>query len=96
MIINNCFKVRRLLLTAALIGGLSLVNHANAQQVASYLIDLNSGTVTDLGETYPPAINDAGQVVGSYYPIANALPHAFITGPNGMGMRDLGAIDGLQ
>ena len=52
MIINNYFKVRRLILTAALIGGLSLVNHANAQQVGSYLIDLNSGTVTDLGETY--------------------------------------------
>ena len=49
MIINHCFKVRSLILTAALIGGLSLVNHANAQQVGSYLIDLNSGTVTNLG-----------------------------------------------
>ena len=38
-------------------------------------------------------INDAGQVVGFSY-TAGGSPHGFITGPNGMGMRDLGASGG--
>jgi probable HAF family extracellular repeat protein len=90
--LNHCFKVRSFILTAALIGGLSLANHANAQQVGSYLIDLNSGTVTNLGRgTTAVAINDTGQVGGHFETSEGAL-HAFITGPNGMGMTDLGTL----
>ena len=111
----------------------------------SYLVDLNSKTVTDIGTlggaySYAHGINDAGQVVGwsdtaggvspcfHHRPrrdgherpwhlrcvltamlMASTTPgrwwviltrlealtyHAFITGPNGMGMRDLGTLGG--
>jgi probable HAF family extracellular repeat protein len=38
-------------------------------------------------------VNDAGQVVGSTPTTAGGNAHAFITGPNGVGMRDLGSLD---
>ena len=38
-------------------------------------------------------INDAGQVVGRSITAAGAY-HAFITGPNGVGMTDLGTLGG--
>ena len=38
-------------------------------------------------------INDAGQVVGYSY-TAGGARHAFITGHDGMGMRDLGTLGG--
>ena len=38
-------------------------------------------------------INDAGQVVGSSS-TAGGERHAFITGPNGIGMTDLGTLGG--
>ena len=42
-------------------------------------------------------INDAGQVVGSSYceDGSGGAYHAFITGPDGMGMRDLGTLGGI-
>jgi probable HAF family extracellular repeat protein len=70
--------------------GLGFGSHASAQQPQrAYLIDLNSGTATDLGTLYgypsvAYGINDAGQVVGE------SGGHAFITGLDGMGMRELG------
>ncbi|MBK6957261.1 MAG: hypothetical protein IPH22_01690 [Nitrosomonas sp.] len=38
-------------------------------------------------------INDSGQVVG-WYEVVGPIPysHAFITGPNGIGMTDLGTL----
>jgi probable HAF family extracellular repeat protein len=101
MIINNCFKTRSFILTAILIASAGLANPASAQETRSFLVDLNSKTVTAIGAlsgTYNEvhALNNAGQVVGRsrtaedpYSPI-----HAFITGPNGMGMRDLGTLGG--
>ena len=64
----------------------------------SYIIDLNSNTFTDLGTLggsfgYAAAINDAGQVTGWLAATAD-LPHAFITGPNGVGITDLGTVGG--
>ena len=46
-------------------------------------------------EVISPAygINDAGQVVG-YSDTAAGAQHAFITGPNGVGMTDLGTLGG--
>lgn len=41
-------------------------------------------------------INEAGQVVGRFYTTVPARPpteHAFITGPNGIGVTDLGTLD---
>ena len=37
-------------------------------------------------------INEAGQVVGQSYMLPGGGSRAFITGPNGMGMRDLGTL----
>ena len=42
---------------------------------------------------YAYGINDAGQVVGESDTAAGAH-HAFITGPNGVGMTDLGTLGG--
>ena len=62
----------------------------------------NSKTATDIGTltgsgpdgySYASGINDAGQVVG-YSGTNGGFDHAFITGPDGVGMRDLGSLDG--
>jgi probable HAF family extracellular repeat protein len=92
--LNHCFNVRSFIVTAALICGLGLVTHATAQEHRSFLIDLNSKTVIDLGNVEATAINDAGQVVGRFR-TAEGTTHAFITGPDGVGMRDLGTLGGL-
>jgi hypothetical protein len=47
MLLGHCFKVRSFILAAALISAASLVTHATAQE-RSYLVDLNSRTVTGL------------------------------------------------
>jgi len=95
MKIISRFKVLHFILTTVLISGFGLGTHAAAQEHA-YLIDLNSKTATDIGTlggsvSHASGINDAGQVVGYSYMGAGAQ-HAFITGPNGVGMRDLGTL----
>jgi probable HAF family extracellular repeat protein len=94
------FKVRGFILAAAFSAGLGFATSASAQvpNRVSYLVDLNSKTVTELGTlggTYSEAfgINDAGQVVGRS-DTAGGVYHAFITGPDGIGMRDLGTLGG--
>jgi probable HAF family extracellular repeat protein len=51
-------------------------------------LDSLGGPVISVG-----GINDAGQVVGTSY-TADDSQRAFITGPNGVGMRDLGTLGG--
>src|SRR3954447_18543671 len=93
------FKVRGFILAAAFSAGLGFGTSASAQvQDHSYLINLNSNTATDLGtlagrDSHAYGINDTGQVVG-VSDTAGGARHAFITGPNGMGMRDLGIFNG--
>ena len=57
----------------------------------------DSNRIGTLGgnNSYANGINDAGQVVG-YSATAGGVQHAFITGPNGMGMRDLGTLGGTD
>ena len=87
-------NLRSFLLAAAFLAGVGCATHASAR---SYLIDLNSRTATDLGPlgrtSYAHGVNDAGEVVGKFIAGYGEV-HAFITGPNGMGMRDLGALGG--
>ena len=64
-------KVRGFILAAAFSAGLGFVTSASAQVKHSYLVDLNSKTVTDIGtlgigaDIYATGINDAGHVVGT-------------------------------
>jgi len=99
MKIIGSFKVRGFILTAAFFAGLGFGTSASAQY-RSYLIDLNSKTATEFGalgdapnSKGATAINDAGQVVGGFV-AADGTRHAFITGPDGMGMRELGTLGG--
>ena len=88
------FKVRGFILAAALSAGLGF-GSASAQ-ANSYLVDLNSKTVIDIGtlggNTSVSDINDAGQVAGYSGTAGDATIHAFITGPNGAGMMDLNSL----
>src|SRR5687768_17215160 len=99
MTLNDCFKAKSLIFIAALVISPNLVNQASAQERQSFLIDLNSRTATAIGALnggYSEAfgINDAGQVVG--FSTGNEGTRAFITGPNGIGMRDLGTLNGFS
>jgi probable HAF family extracellular repeat protein len=91
----HCFKSRSLVLATVLVCGLGLFTHANAQIRHAFLVDLNNRSATEIGRStlenpsYVSGINDAGQVVGQSV-TAEGGWHAFITGPDGMGMRQLG------
>ena len=91
-------KVHGFIRAAAFFAGLSFGSSA-AAQIPSYLVDLNSKTVTDLGTlggstVNASGINDAGQVVGRSY-TSDGVSHAFITGPNGEGIIDLNSLFSL-
>ena len=85
------------ILAAALLSGLGFVTHAAAVE-ASYFIDLSSRTVINLGSlggsrTIARALSYSVQLVeGSH--MAGGEPRAFIAGPNGAAMRELGTLGG--
>jgi probable HAF family extracellular repeat protein len=84
----------------ALFAGLGVATYASAQE-RPYLVDLNTGTLTELesfgGLTVAEAVNDLGQVVGwSSFPDAEAHYEAFITGPDGLEMMSLGTLGGVR
>lgn len=92
---NHLFNIYRLIQAAALSASLIFTSSAFATY-SSYLVDLNSRKVTDfgsLGGGQATAINDAGQVAG-YFRTTVGSTHAFLTGPNGIGMADLGTLGG--
>lgn len=95
------FKVRGFfVLTAALGMSLSIVSPAFAFPFASWIGASDGGGWNKLGtlggnDTFATGINDSGQVVGeSNSKIDSQVFHAFITGPNGVGMTDLGTLPG--
>lgn len=94
MKIPQSFRLRSSILVAALLGGLGFGTHAAAQE-RTYLIDLDSRTITPLGSlgggnTYAASLNDAGQVVGSSPTSDSYSGHAFITDPMGRACVTLG------
>lgn len=96
MKITTRYKIRSYILAATLFIGPGFIPHAAAQE-RSYLIDLNARTAIDLGDlggsqTIARALNDTGQVVG-LAAISGGASHAFITGPDGRGIFNLGLMN---
>jgi probable HAF family extracellular repeat protein len=54
--------------------------------------------IDGLGSNYKEAnsINNLGQVAGTYYPNGSSEAHSFITGPNGIGIIDIGTLGGFS
>jgi probable HAF family extracellular repeat protein len=106
MTLSHCSKVRSLVLTTAVTISLGLSTHAIAQELfRPYFVDLNTRTVTAITtresfyrgslNLYPFGINDAGQVAGWSYnkgEISTSAKYAFITGPDGIGITELGTL----
>lgn len=91
------YKIRNFALAVTLSAGLGFVSPASSQ-VVSYLIDPNSGKVTQLGSlgggnTQPYGINDSGRVVGVSR-TNEGFELGFITGPDGVGITVLDTADG--
>src|SRR5437763_2297358 len=75
----------RFLLASATFLFLSLVSAPSAVEIGY--------TATDLGSVTGVALNDRGQVVG-WQAMGNCLDITFISGPDGVGIRSLGALSG--
>lgn len=98
MMLISTLKTCSFLLTAILLTGLGFTPSVHALQ-AWYIVDLESKEVTQLGSgsgynnINAIAINDTGQVIGTFK-TAIGETHSFITGPDGIGMTDLGTFGG--
>ncbi|MBN9132185.1 MAG: HAF repeat-containing protein [Nitrosospira multiformis] len=91
------FRKPAFVLAAALSTGMGIASPGFARE-GSFLVDLNTKQVTEFaslggGHTHASDINNSGQVVGASN-TSTGETHAFITGPGGIGMRDLGTIAG--
>jgi probable HAF family extracellular repeat protein len=75
--------------------GFLLPAYAGTIGTRAYLVDLNNNEISALGtlggaNTSPSAINEAGQVAGGSQTQPYFENHAFVTGPDGTGITDLG------
>jgi probable HAF family extracellular repeat protein len=103
MKISYRVKASRFVAGAALFSALGFNAPVTAKEYPrerAYFIDLDNRSVTALGSlggghSDAGALNDSGQVVGSSSSVAGSY-HAFISGPNGKGMRDLGTLGGAD
>lgn len=87
-------QARQSLFATALFACFNVATPAAAVE-RHYFIDLNSGTASELenlGDSYPRAtdINNGGQVAGYLETEDDSFRRAFLTGPNGRGIVDLG------
>jgi probable HAF family extracellular repeat protein len=75
-----------------------LTTVAAALSLAAAASSANSLTALDLGQVFTRGLNNNGQVVGFYYvsPTMTGPTHAFVTGANGQGFTDLGAVASSQ
>ena len=93
------FKLRRFVLATIMGAGLGAAVPVSAQTAltTSYLIDTNTWEATEIAfpdrHTHARGVNDLGQVIG-YTITAGRDQHAFITGPNGVGITDIGTLGG--
>jgi len=94
------FRTRGLILATVLGVSAGCASPAFAQNVVQTVIVNPDGKVIyldTLGQSgHATDINDAGQVAGDFYSNAIGTNHAFITGPNGVGMTDLGTLAGIN
>ena len=97
MNIHRCYTLRNLILAAVLTIGFASSALAQERERALF-VDLNTKRITDLGtlggtDSWRLRDQRRGQVVGRSI-TDNGQLHAFITGPNGVGMTDLGTLGG--
>jgi probable HAF family extracellular repeat protein len=93
MTTSYSIKIRGFVVAAALSVGLGLVSPAFA--LDSWIVGSNGQAPVKLGtgnETYARGINDAGQVAGWFKTGFTFRP--FITGPNGVGLTNIGSLGG--
>lgn len=104
MINSHCFNVRNLILVVMLSIGFGFIPSAFSQPHESFTIDPNGKVWTRLdysgtNETKALGINNSGRVIGALIQYGGrwgpGVEHAFITGPNGMGIADLGTLGGI-
>ncbi|PTR16034.1 putative secreted protein with PEP-CTERM sorting signal [Nitrosospira sp. Nsp2] len=92
---NGGFKVGIFVLGPVLLAVLSIATHADAEIL--YFMDLNKRTVSEIktfgGFSTFGGINNAGQVVGGAT-TPEGGHYAFLTGPSGQGIRNLGSLGG--
>lgn len=83
-------RIRIVNFTALVMVGLCLPGIAFAQSYGAIDLGTLGGATTTVS-----GINDLGEVVGSSV-TASGATHAFVTGPNGIGMTDLGTFGGTN
>lgn len=89
-----CSALRRAALSFVLFTSMLCASGAHSAYTITDLGDLGGGALFGY-QTTASGINENGQVVGASLTTSGAI-HSFITGPNGVGMTDLGTLGGFN